>query len=127
MDTILQVFVSVDDVKSEIWRFRADVFLMQLRNNWPAATIREIKLPKSPYSHDWKVDVGDLSVKGMLDRDGVNVPFEGPSSLCAQFAVWIRSIVPSAVKLKFYDITGDVVLPLAADTQFEQVYEVLAG
>ena len=100
---------------------------MQLRNNWPTATIREIKLPKSPYSHDWKVDVGDLSVKGMLDKDGVNVPIEGPATLCAQFAVWIRSIAPSAVKLVFYEISGEIVLPLTADTQFEQVYEVLAS
>jgi len=60
-------------------------------------------------------------VDGTLSRDGSSVALEADVQASAQFARWLRSIVPSTQALVFYDEGYSADVALTPDTTEEQL------
>ena len=86
------------------WRFEPDEFVRLLRDRWPNAEVTEFDDPEFLAALDFRVTLDDgTRVDGNLSRNGQAVGLDGDIPETAEFAAWIRSVVPPARELLFYD------------------------
>jgi len=121
----MESFIIVDR-KSTDWRFDPSTFIDQLSKDWPGASIRVVTNLKRPASHEWSVSLPQSPGKtlgGFLSRSGHLVSLEGTLKDSGLFALWVRSIVPEEVPLKFFDDQHPQQFPLTQQTTLELITE----
>ncbi len=67
---------------------------------------------------EWSIETSSGILEGGLDTDGNAIILDGDLSDCAEFAVWLRSLVPTSQALVFYDedYSADIELTLRTNT-----------
>jgi hypothetical protein len=97
-------FLSIDRQASD-WRFDPSNFVAQLSKDWPSAKVGVVTNPKHPGSCEWSIRLPQSRGKtldGFLMRAGHALSLEGTLEDSATFALWVRSIVPTEVPLRFF-------------------------
>lgn len=103
------------------WKMDPNEFRAAVVRRWPDASVREVTDPLSTAALDVRLDLEGKPLDGMLTRDGLAVALEADVVSSAQFARWLRSIVPSRQPLLFYDEGLTATVPLTVDTTEEQL------
>jgi hypothetical protein len=106
------------------WRLDPDEFTRLLRDRWRDAEITEFDDPEFLAALDFRVKLDGRQVDGNLSRDGQVVGLDGDIPEAAEFAAWLRSVVPPDQELIFYDQGYHFDVPLRPDITPE---EIVAG
>jgi hypothetical protein len=106
------------------WRLDPDEFIRLLRDRWRDAEITEFDDPEFLAALDFRVKLDGRQVDGNLSRDGQVVGLDGDIPEAAEFAAWLRSVVPPDQELIFYDQGYHFDVPLRPDITPE---EIVAG
>ncbi|OQW91956.1 MAG: hypothetical protein BWK78_03075 [Thiotrichaceae bacterium IS1] len=78
-------------------------FVKQLQVQWQPVEIRPIDHPQRAYSLEWIILQNQFRLEGRLERNGQSVVLDGQLPDCAQFALWLRTLIDPQYKLFFYD------------------------
>ena len=105
-------------------RLAPDEFIRLLRDRWPDSEITEFDDPEFLAALDFRVKLDGRQVDGTLSRDGQVVGLDGDIPEAAEFAAWVRSVVPPDQELIFYDQGYHFDVPLRPDITPQ---EIIAG
>lgn len=103
------------------WRMDPAQLATQLRSQWPAVDVRSVDSPASNQALEWTLSLNGRRVDGALNRTGQAIFVDGDVQDCAEFAVWLRSVVPGEQALVFYDEGYAADAALQADTSVAQL------
>jgi hypothetical protein len=104
------------------WGIRADVFMQQLRAQWPAVSIREITSPDSNFCLDFDLVMQHSRVDGSLHRTGKSFHFDSDLRDAAQLALWFRALAPATEPLVFCDDSMSGMLDLEPTTTEADIF-----
>ncbi|HSP79054.1 MAG TPA: hypothetical protein VLQ93_11020 [Myxococcaceae bacterium] len=85
------------------WRFSPQELRRHLLSRWPGGTLREVEDPEVGECLEFELPMSHSQVTGALNAQGRYVSFEGDIRDCAEFALWLRSLVPASEPLLFGD------------------------
>ena len=84
------------------WRFSPQDFKHQLLARWPQATLQE-QAPDEINSFEFDLVMTHSTLHGAIRRKGTTLPVEGDLRDVAEFALWVRTLVPAGERLHFCD------------------------
>jgi hypothetical protein len=121
----MDLFIVIDSQATE-WRFDPSSFIVRLSKDWPSARIREVTNPRRPASHEWSIRLPESPAKtldGFITRTGHLISLEGALEDSATFVLWVRSIVPTEVPLKFFTDQHAHQMPITPETSASSIIE----
>lgn len=109
-----------------LFRFDSYRFEQELRLRWAELEVEFITFPGDIYSSTWRLrNEMKIMLTGNLHKNGEMVVFDGTLQHIVEFAIWLRSIVPSSVKLILFDEGYMFELLLTPETTGQQIVELL--
>jgi len=78
-------------------------FANNLRRHWPSADVQMIDNPQSIRALEWTLPLDKGVLRGSLHQTGQVVVLDGDVEDAAEFALWVRTLVPIEYTLLFYD------------------------
>ncbi|NER24953.1 MAG: hypothetical protein F6J96_30480 [Symploca sp. SIO1C2] len=78
------------------------------------------------YCLEWIIPIENRNLEGALERTGQAVVLDGDVSDCANFSLWLRSLISKKYPLFFYDEGYSADIELHQDTTQEQIVELFA-
>lgn len=98
-----------------------DQFRLRLISQWPHCKIFPRVDENSPYALSWLLENEDNDLEGFVKDDLSVIVLDGSLELCANTAIWFRSIIPGDRELFFYDIGFNQHIELDAITKEEDI------
>jgi len=89
----------------------------RLKAEWPNIDIQHLDNPERAYSLSFRISIKNSILEGSLERTGQSVVLDGDVRNCAQFAIWLRSLVDRKYKLLFYDEAYSAEVELGSETR----------
>src|SRR5687768_12821642 len=90
------------------WRFPFADFIRVLLQRWPYAKVHPPVAEDPGVCFDIPEGEDYFIFGGDLHRDEQTVTFEGDRDQVAEFALWLRSVIPASVPLVFFTESGRV-------------------
>ncbi len=103
------------------WKLDHATFVESLRVHWPDADIRIADDPTINYPLEWTLQMPEMRLDGTLDREGKAINLDGDIRDCAQFALWVRSLIPNEYKLVFFDEEYTASVEIEKETTEEEL------
>lgn len=92
----------VSPPKETPWQMDLQAFAVELRQHWAEIVLRT-STTAGHTAIEWTLPMEHGPLEGGIDRSGQAVYMDGDIRDCAQFAVWVRTLVPLQQGLIFYD------------------------
>jgi hypothetical protein len=110
-----------------LFRFDLYRFEEELKLRWAEIKAEFITFPESIYSLTWRLrNDRQTMLSGNLHKNGERIVFDGTLHYVVEFAAWLRSIVPSSVKMIFFDEGYTFELSLTPGIAGQQILDLLA-